>query len=171
MIEFFAFAADQWLLFTLMISLVIVLIVSEMAGRIPALGSAAATALINTGNALVLDLRPPGEYGIGHIAGAIQVGPSDTPGFLKSKGVPLDQYLLLVCANGHSSRSLGNSLRRQGYQRVRILAGGVGGWRMDNMPLVRKSEAKKEKTSALKASKGTGKARKGKQKPAAPAAG
>jgi rhodanese-related sulfurtransferase len=99
--------------------------------------SAAALQLINHKNALVLDVREPGEYEAGHV--------------LNSKLIPLgklkerigelekfrDQPIVVVCKSGNRSGTACFILGKQGFNQPYNLAGGMQAWQKVNLPLVR----------------------------------
>lgn len=106
------------------------------AGGVTHVSAADAVRLINKG-ALVIDVRKPAEFEAGHIVNArnvelekIQQG-DDT--IAKKK----DKILIAVCENGGLSGKAASLLRRAGYPNAFSLRGGIGGWRADNLPLVK----------------------------------
>jgi rhodanese-related sulfurtransferase len=98
--------------------------------------AADAVRLINKG-AIVIDVRKPEEFEAGHIVNARNVGldkiQSDPDPISKQK----NKVFLTVCANGASSGKAASLLRKAGYDAVFSLKGGLGGWRADNLPLVK----------------------------------
>src|SRR2546422_9799630 len=88
-----------------------------------------ATQLINREDALVVDVRDPGEYGAGHILGAKNVPLSrlDAGG---SEIAPKrkDKPVIVYCDNGNRSAKAAAALRSQGFAKVVSLAGGLGAW-------------------------------------------
>jgi rhodanese-related sulfurtransferase len=96
--------------------------------------------LLSTGAAVVLDARPPEEFGISHIPGALNVSPKP--------GVPISVYvsdveevkrlvpdvnqLLVLYCNGPfcgKSKRLGVELLAAGFTNVRRYQFGMPGWR------------------------------------------
>jgi rhodanese-related sulfurtransferase len=97
-------------------------------------------AVIANGSAVVLDARPPEEYGMSHIPGAVNVAPKP--------GVPISVYvsdveevkrlvpdlaqLLVLYCNGPfcgKSKRLGAELATAGYINVKRYQLGMPGWR------------------------------------------
>jgi rhodanese-related sulfurtransferase len=106
------------------------------AGGGPAVSAAQATQLINREDALVVDVRDPGEFGTGHILGAKNVPLSriDAVGSeiaAKRKEKPVIVY----CDDGARSTKAAGALRSQGFSRVVSLSGGLGAWRQAGLPL------------------------------------
>ena len=106
------------------------------AGNLTHVSTADAVRLINKG-ALVIDVRKPEEYQSGHIVNArnveIEQIQQDQDAVAKKK----DKILLAVCANGGLSGKAANLLRKAGYPNAFSLKGGLGGWRAENLPLVK----------------------------------
>src|SRR5207237_785327 len=99
--------------------------------------TAQATHLINREDALVLDVRDPGEYGAGHILGAKNVpvariddGSQDLP---KKK----ERQLIVYCDGTGRSAKAAAALKRQGFTRVASLSGGLKAWQQAGLPVVK----------------------------------
>jgi rhodanese-related sulfurtransferase len=95
-----------------------------------------AVRLINKG-ALVIDVRPPEQFQTGHIVNARNVAldriQQDDDAVKKQK----NKVLLTVCDNGMTSGKAAGLLRKAGYDNVFSVKGGLGGWRAENLPLVK----------------------------------
>jgi rhodanese-related sulfurtransferase len=99
----------------------------------PWVTTAQATHLINREDALVVDVRDPGEYGAGHILGAKNVplsrlGEVDVA---KRKERPVIVY----CDGGERSAKAVAALRKQGLTRVVNLTGGLRAWQQAGLPV------------------------------------
>ena len=101
----------------------------------PWVSTARAVELINREDALVLDVRDPGEYGAGHILGAknlplarIDQGAGE---IAKRKEKPLIVY----DDGGERSAKAAAALKRQGFTQVASLSGGLGAWRQAGLPV------------------------------------
>lgn len=95
------------------------------------------TQLINRENAVVLDIREAGFFNDGHITGALNI-PLEQ---LDRSSNRLEKYkekpVVIVCNTGQKAGSVMNKLRKQGYTKVYVLAGGITAWKNANMPLVK----------------------------------
>jgi len=102
----------------------------------PSVGPSQATQLINREDAMVIDVREPGEYGAGHILGAKNVPLSrvDTGG-ADIAGKRKDRPVILYCDSGNRSAKAAAVLRGQGYTRVLNLSGGIGAWQQAGLPV------------------------------------
>jgi len=98
--------------------------------------AAEATHLINREDALVIDVRDPGEYGAGHILGAknVPVSRLDDGELAKRKERPVIVY----CDGGERSSKAMAALKKQGFTRVVNLSGGLRAWQQAGLPVEKK---------------------------------
>ena len=92
-----------------------------------------ATHLINREDALVVDVRDPGEYSTGHIIGArnVPVARLDDADLVKRKGKPVIVY----CDTGERAGKAVAALKKQGFERVVNLTGGLRAWQQAGLPV------------------------------------
>jgi rhodanese-related sulfurtransferase len=107
------------------------------AGGGPAVSAAQATQLINREDALVVDVRDPGDYGAGHILGAKSVPlarleSGDLPADLAKRK---DKSVVLYCERGDRATKAAGALRKQGFEKAVALTGGLSGWRQAGLPV------------------------------------
>jgi rhodanese-related sulfurtransferase len=99
--------------------------------------TAAALQLINHKNAIVLDVREPGEYDAGHVLNAKLI----PLGKLKERMGELEKYkeqpIVVMCRSGNRSGTACFLLGKQGFTQAYNLAGGVQAWQKNNLPLVK----------------------------------
>src|SRR5512144_242345 len=91
-------------------------------------GTAQATHLINREDALVLDVREPGEYGAGHILGAKNLPLARLESGAGDVAKKKEAALILYCESGDRAAKAAAALKKQGYTRVVTLSGGIGAW-------------------------------------------
>ena len=112
----------------------------ESSGPAPQVTTAELRQLLSSGTALVLDTRPPDEYAMSHIPGAVNVSqkPGTSPGAYVSDAaeirrlVPNRERMLVLYCNGpfcEKSRRLAGDLAAAGYRSVRRYQLGRPGWR------------------------------------------
>lgn len=99
----------------------------------PWVNTAEATHLINREDALVIDVRDPGEYGAGHILGAknhplSRLGDADV---VKRK----DRPVIVYCDTGDRASKALALLKKQGVNRVVNLSGGIRSWQQAGLPV------------------------------------
>jgi rhodanese-related sulfurtransferase len=99
----------------------------------PWVNTAEATHLINREDALVLDVRDPGEYGAGHILGAKNVPLSRLGDAEVAKRK--DRPVIVYCEGGERSSKAVAALKRQGFARVVNLTGGLRAWQQAGLPV------------------------------------
>jgi phage shock protein E len=77
-------------------------------------------------DALIVDVRTPGEFAGGHVPHAINV-PVSSIEDLEKKTTGKDQPLYLYCASGARSSSAAKYLKSRGYTQV-VNMGGIGSY-------------------------------------------
>jgi len=100
----------------------------------PWVSTSQATLLMNREDALVVDVREPGEYGAGHILGArnVPLAQLDSAGDLAKRK---DKPVILYCDGGERSAKGIAALRKLGFTRVVNLSGGLPGWQQAGLPV------------------------------------
>jgi rhodanese-related sulfurtransferase len=100
----------------------------------PWVNTAQATHLINREDAVVVDVREPGEYGAGHILGAKNLPLSrlgDGGELAKKK----DRPVIVYDEGGERSSKAIAFLRKQGFTHVVNLTGGLKAWQQAGLPI------------------------------------
>jgi rhodanese-related sulfurtransferase len=98
----------------------------------PRVTPAQATQLINREDALVLDVREPGEYEAGHVLGAKNVPLARVDSTdLKRK----DKTIIVYCGTGERAPKAAAALKKQGFAKVVNLAGGLAAWKQAGLPV------------------------------------
>jgi hydroxyacylglutathione hydrolase len=83
----------------------------------------------------LLDVREPGEYQHGHVAGAVNIPQAELATRLDE--LPREQPILVICQTGSRSRRATQFLMQSGYCDVANVLGGSSAWRRAGKPLVR----------------------------------
>ena len=92
--------------------------------------------LTNQEAAKLIDLRSPNEFADGHITGSINIPYADIEDRLHEIKLQEGKSLVLICNSGSQSANAGEVLNKSGYQNTVILSGGIGAWKLDNLPLI-----------------------------------
>ncbi len=79
--------------------------------------------LIETNDAVIIDVRSANEYVDGHIDGSILLPVNVIEGVIKNVVADLDQKILIYCATGARSKEAALILIELGYQEVYDLGG------------------------------------------------
>lgn len=92
--------------------------------------------MMNAG-AVLVDVRSANHFKDGHIGGARNV-----PGDQIAEGAAAldklkDKQLIVCCDSGATSGAAARKLAALGFKQVYNLRGGLGGWRQDNLPVVK----------------------------------
>lgn len=140
-IDFFArmaeFLGNHYLLALAFLVVMTLLVITEGRKGGKSVSTQQATALINRENAVIVDVRSKKDYAAGHIVDSLNI-PSET---MTKRINELDKHkdkpVLLVCGNGQHSGPCSKLLKAAGHNNVNRLAGGIAGWRADNLPLVK----------------------------------
>jgi rhodanese-related sulfurtransferase len=101
----------------------------------PSVDPSQATQLINREDALVIDVRDPGEYGAGHILGAKNLPLSRVDSGAEIAAKRKDRPLIVYCDTGNRSGKAAAALKALGYTRVLNLSGGLGAWQQAGLPV------------------------------------
>ncbi len=98
-------------------------------------GNLEATRLINTGNALLVDLRETQEFVGGRLPNAVHIPLSQ----LDSRGNELSRNVgrpvVTYCMNGNRGRTAGKALARLGFKDIYNLHGGFRAWKDAGLPV------------------------------------
>ena len=134
------FVANHLFLFALLVSVLVLLLWNlfgtALSGVVP-INPRETVRMLNHEDAVLVDIRKPGDFSKGHILGAGNV-PADRIGeqqaeMAKYKG----QSVILCCDNGHDSIRAGRILKMQGFEKIYCIKGGLHAWRTANLPLAR----------------------------------
>ncbi len=131
------FSSNHFFLVTAFFLLLAMLVAGEARmrmGGIRNIEPGAATRLLNDQNAVFVDVRPDQDYRQGHIANALNVTAADQPAALEKYR---DRPLIVYCASGNKSIAFGSRLRKQGFETVYNLKGGILAWQKADLPLTR----------------------------------
>jgi rhodanese-related sulfurtransferase len=93
-----------------------------------------ATVLINHQDAIVVDVREPKDYGNGHIINARNIPLSQLEQRMKDLERHKSKPVIVHCDTGTKSGTAAGVLRRNGFEKVYSLAGGLAAWRQAGLP-------------------------------------
>lgn len=96
--------------------------------------TAEAVQLINREKGVLIDVSEPEEFAKGHAVGARNVPFGQIEGH---KALPSNKSLplVVVCPTGARAGRAAGMLRKAGYEKARVLAGGLKAWREANLPV------------------------------------
>lgn len=130
------FATTHYVLSGSFVTLLALLAFTEARKGGQSLSSRELTALLNSEQGVVLDIRAQKDFSAGHIVGALNI-PYEK---LSSRMAELDKHkaktLILVDAMGQHAGTVCRDLKKAGFTAAK-LGGGIASWRGDNLPLVK----------------------------------
>ncbi len=113
-------------------------LVGEKLRGYSSISPAQSTQMINHDDALILDVRENNEYSSGHIINSLHI-PLST---LTTRLGDLEKYkakaVIIACRSGNRSSQACTKLKKEGFEQVFNLSGGVMAWESANLPLVKK---------------------------------
>lgn len=132
------FLLDNWSTVGIAVAAFLMLVwppISRKLSGIKEVGALEATQLINHHEAVVLDVREEREVAEGKIPHAKHI----PLGQLSSRLAELEKFkgkpIVISCRSGQRSLSACKVLRKNGFEQVYNLAGGVIAWQQANMPM------------------------------------
>jgi len=105
--------------------------------------------ITSTPDAVILDVRTPGEFSQGHIQNAINISWNDPTFDGKINNIAKNAPIFIYCLSGSRSMSAANFMRKNGYDKVYELMGGMMKWSMANLPLTTESGVSKSAAMSL----------------------
>lgn len=93
--------------------------------------------LIGEKKLVVLDIRTPGEFAAGHIAGATNINFRAVNFEAQIAALPKDGKYLVHCASGGRSGQSLPIFQKQSFQNVYHLDGGIQAWEKASLPVVK----------------------------------
>lgn len=97
-------------------------------------GTLEATRLMNQGS-LVLDVRDAKEYAAGHLPKARHIPLAELPGRVGEIAKFKDKPVIVTCRSGARAGSACRYLRREGFNNVFQLKGGLAAWQQASLPV------------------------------------
>lgn len=134
------FIVNHAFLSTMFAALVVMLILGEIRrlnGAATNIGPTDATRMINHDNAIMLDIREDKEITDGKIINSQHIPLSQLDANIKRLEKYKQRPVIAYCRSGARSNSAVAKLRKQGFEKVYNLRGGVVAWQRENLPLVK----------------------------------
>lgn len=136
--QFIEFITNHIILSGAFVAILTLLIIDLLGANLrgyPAATPTEATQLMNRENAIVLDIREDNEYHAGHIVNAIHI----PLGYLKDRKDELEKYknrpIIAVCRSGSRSGQACSLLKKEGFENIYNLKGGMMAWQHASLPL------------------------------------
>ncbi len=148
MSQFIEFAIKHWDLFLALAIILFMMFSGGLTSRLRGfteIGATEAVQLINHEGATLLDVREDKEYQDGHILDSIHIPLGKLAGRLDELEALKSKPLVIGCRSGHRSATACAQLRKQGFEKVYNLKGGVMAWQSAGLPLQKPGKKKRRK--------------------------
>ena len=136
--EFLGFLEKNWVLvlaFVLSGGMLLWPLVTRRLSTVAEIGAPEVTRLINKENPLLLDVREAKEYDGRRLPDAIHIPLSQ----LKDRAAELAKLVarpvVIYCDRGQRGRNAAGALKRAGFERIYVLAGGQRAWKEAGLPM------------------------------------
>jgi rhodanese-related sulfurtransferase len=133
-----SFLQNNWMLLLVFVmsgAMLVWPLVQRRMSPVKDVGNLEATRLINSANAVLVDVRETKEFEGGRLPKAVHIPLSQ----LDSRGSELARYagrpVVAYCMSGNRSRMAGRALARLGFTDVYHLQGGYRAWRDAGLPV------------------------------------
>jgi rhodanese-related sulfurtransferase len=133
-----SFVQNNWLLILVLImsgAMLVWPLVQRRMSPVKEIGNLEATRLINSSNAVLVDVRETKEFEGGRLPKAVHIPLSQ----LDSRGSELARFagkpVVAYCMTGNRSRMAGKALERVGFKDIYHLHGGYRAWKDAGLPV------------------------------------
>jgi rhodanese-related sulfurtransferase len=130
------FATTHYVLSVLFVILLALLIFTEARKGGQSLSNRELTALVNSEQGVVLDIRAQKDFSAGHIVGALNIPYEKITARIAELEKHKAKTVIVVDAMGQHAGTVCRDLKKAGFTAAK-LSGGVASWRGDNLPLVK----------------------------------
>ena len=135
LVEFAGNHPGLFLALSIVIGLLVWSLLGDQIAGIKPLLPQAATLLINHENAIVLDVREENEYTQGHILNSMHIPLSQLSERISRLEKYRDRPIIASCMSGSRSGRACSLLKKNGFEKVHNLKGGIVAWQNANLPL------------------------------------
>lgn len=133
--DIFVFVSEQWVLVSLLLALIYLFAWTERTKGGKSIGVSQLVALMNSDEAVLVDVRPVGEFQAGHIHGAINIPHTKIASRISELEKCRSKTIVLTDNMGQHVGGAGRALSKEGYN-VRRLSGGMTEWHGQSLPVV-----------------------------------
>lgn len=136
--DLISFAEQHLFLFGVWFILLIAIVTTEILNRRQApsqISSQKLVELLNAQSITAIDIRSPELFKKAHILNSRNIvwNHKDETAFKAFA----QEHLVLICQQGQSAMQLATKLKKQGFENLQILKGGLNAWTEQNLPLVK----------------------------------
>jgi rhodanese-related sulfurtransferase len=131
------FVGNNLLLVIALFAIIAMLVGGELKQRLSGVAEVAPTAairMLSHDDAVMVDMREDKDYREGHIVNALHTPDSNNEAKLNKYR---DRPLIVYCRSGNRSAALCRKLKKQGFESVYNLKGGLLAWERAELPLTK----------------------------------
>jgi rhodanese-related sulfurtransferase len=132
------FFANHWYLFLALLVILGLLTHNIIVGGKGSVEPLAATEMINHQDAVVVDVRPAADFAKGHIINALNIPMNGFKNQIATLAKHKAKPIIVNCRSGAQSAMACSQLRKEGFEQVFNLRGGIMAWEAASLPLTRK---------------------------------
>jgi rhodanese-related sulfurtransferase len=140
--QYIEFIGNHTMLFVAFFMILVFLMWNMFSANIQGYGRvipSEAIQLINHDEAIVLDVRENNEYRDGHIINSIHIPLKKISNSINTLDKYKDKNIIVSCLSGNRSSHACSILKKNGFEKLHNLQGGIHAWKNDNLPLSYKS--------------------------------
>jgi len=135
------FVTNNLLLFAALLAVLVMLIKAELdhqANKGSFLSPSMATRLMNNhSDTLIIDVRTAADFKNGHIKGAKNMPLNELSKSIEKLSADKNKPILIYCNSGTTVTRAIKLLKKDGFEKVNNLDGGINAWKEANMPLAK----------------------------------
>jgi rhodanese-related sulfurtransferase len=138
--QYLDFATRNWMLFALLGAVVVLIIANEVYRKLRGASSVTpleALSLFNDQDAVMIDVREVGEFREGHLPNARNIALGSMEEKIKEMKVSKSRPIVVYCGTGNKASGAQSALKKNGFENVHLLAGGLHAWQSANLPTVK----------------------------------
>ncbi|GAC1029881.1 rhodanese-like domain-containing protein [Pseudomonas sp. No.21] len=130
------FATNHYVLSASFVVLLVLLIAHELRRGGRSISTRELTALVNSGQGVVLDVRSNKDFSSGRIVDSLNIPYEKLAARLAELDKHKDKTIIVVDTMGQHAGTVCRDLQKAGFTAFK-LSGGIGSWRGENLPLVK----------------------------------
>ncbi len=134
------FVVENWPLFLALVVIIALIIFEPIRRRMSGIEEITViqlTRLLNDEEAVLVDVSESKDFKLGHLPKAINIPLSKLAGDLKQIEKHKSRSVVAFCRSGNRSIRGAGILRKNGFEKVFTLKGGILAWEKENLPVER----------------------------------
>lgn len=132
------FSLNHWDMVLALLATVAMLIFTERRKAAPSVTPQQATVMGNDDDTLMLDIRSAADFKTGRVLNSKNIPFAELSKRMDDLQKHRDKPVVLICKTGQTAGSAANMLRKDGYEKVYRMTGGMVEWTNQGLPLARK---------------------------------